>query len=51
MIPETVEGRVLLLSEQMRFCEISHAFGGAIACVCYGLPRSTNDYDMMAGDN
>lgn len=46
MIPESVEGRVLLLSERLRECAIPHAFGGAIAYVCYGLPRSTNDYDI-----
>lgn len=46
MIPESVEGRVLLLSERLRSCKIPHAFGGAIAYVCYGLPRSTNDYDI-----
>ncbi len=46
MIPESVEGRVLLLSERLVACGIPHAFGGAIAYVCYGLPRSTNDYDL-----
>ncbi len=46
MIPESVEARVLLLSERLIACGIPHAFGGAIAYVCYGLPRSTNDYDI-----
>jgi hypothetical protein len=37
---------VLVLSERLRGCRIPHAFGGAIAYVCYGLPRSTDDYDI-----
>ena len=46
MIPESVEQRVMELSRRLRECKIPHAFGGAIAYVCYGMPRGTNDYDI-----
>ena len=46
MIPPNVEGRVFELSRRLRACKIPHAFGGAISYVFYGMPRSTNDYDI-----
>lgn len=46
MIPDTIEARVLLLSRRLRECGIPHAFGRAIAYACYGLPRSTNAFDI-----
>src|SRR5215211_4608319 len=37
---------VRMLSHAFRTNQIPHAFGGAIAYGLYGIPRSTNDWDL-----